>query len=105
MPLSMMCASMYSEALWQRVWASSDKKSLVFGASVACVMVFCVVFTFGLYGILGGVAGRTDFYTDDNLRVFYVLNDEYSGNVEVPVNPNDPNGGVTKVIPIVQSGM
>jgi len=80
MPLSLVTATVFSEAMWQRVWASEDKKALRFGAFTAVFLIFTVVFFFGAIGILGGWAGYVGFDTDPNLRVFYTVTPTESAN-------------------------
>jgi Na+/proline symporter len=53
-PLSLTTATIYSEAMWQRVWASESPQSLRFGSIVAFCMIFAVVLLFGITGIIGG---------------------------------------------------
>jgi hypothetical protein len=70
MPCSLMAATVFSEAIWQRVWASEDKKALRFGASVGCVGIIAVVFLLGFSGILATWANRVPM--NYNLYLFQV---------------------------------
>ncbi|KNC82499.1 hypothetical protein SARC_05225, partial [Sphaeroforma arctica JP610] len=70
MPVSMMAATVFNEAMWQRVWASENKASLMFGASVASVAVGCVTFLFGFGGWLAAWAGYITMETNPNLYWF-----------------------------------
>mmetsp|Transcript_18999 Transcript_18999/g.31074 ORF Transcript_18999/g.31074 Transcript_18999/m.31074 type:complete len:534 (+) Transcript_18999:429-2030(+) len=76
MPLSLITATVFSEAMWQRVWASESRAALRGGATIAACMVFVVVFLVGFTGILGGWSGNAGYDTDPNLRIFQVLNPE-----------------------------
>lgn len=80
MPLSLVTATVFSEAMWQRVWASEDKQALRFGAFTAFLMIFIVVMFFGAIGILGGWAGYVGYDTDPNLRVFYTITPTENAN-------------------------
>jgi Na+/proline symporter len=70
MPCSLMAATVFSEAIWQRVWASQDKKALRFGASVGCAGIVAVVFLIGFSGVLATWANKIP--TNYNLYLFQV---------------------------------
>eukprot|EP00951_Prasinocladus_malaysianus_P038810 scaffold429113_cov50-Prasinocladus_malaysianus.AAC.1 len=72
LPLSLMGASIFSEALWQRVWASQDHRTLQIGAGIGCTIVIIVVFLSGLFGFLAAWAGLIDSETNPNLYIFQV---------------------------------
>lgn len=52
MPLSLFAATVFSEAMWQRAWASQDKRNLRLGAWVGCVAVVLMVWFAGFTGLL-----------------------------------------------------
>lgn len=52
LPLSLICATVYSEALWQRAWASESPRALRFGAYFAGIALFLVTSIFGLIGVV-----------------------------------------------------
>jgi len=70
MPVSLMSATLYSEAVWQRVWAAEDDKTLRRAACVGALAVSVVVFFFGFVGFLAVWAGRAGEGTDPNLYFF-----------------------------------
>jgi SSS family solute:Na+ symporter len=81
MPCSLMAATVFSEAIWQRVWASEDQKALRFGATAGAIGVIIVVFLIGFSGILGVWSGLIVFCdpmapeipcTNPNLYLFSV---------------------------------
>ena len=72
MPLSLMGASVFSEALWQRVWASQDERTLRAGAYISCGIIISVVFISGFFGFLAAWAGLIDETTNPNLYMFQV---------------------------------
>lgn len=72
MPISLFTPTVFSEAVWQRVWASENPKALKKGSCIAAALVTIVVFVIGFTGILGGWAGIPDDI-NPNLRLFYVL--------------------------------
>lgn len=77
MPVSLISATIFSEAMWQRVWASKDKKTLYKAAALGGSGVVVVVFFFSLCGYLAVWGNKVDFATVDyNLMMFQVLNDE-----------------------------
>ncbi|MEW5319668.1 MAG: hypothetical protein WDW38_010808 [Sanguina aurantia] len=76
LPCSLMAATVFSEALWQKVWASKDRQSLVFGGTLGFVMVTTAVFLFGFGGWLSAWAGLVNKNTNQNLFLFQVFSDE-----------------------------
>lgn len=72
MPLSLMGASVFSEALWQRVWASQDHRTLKLGSYIGCAAIIFVVFVCGMFGFLASWAGLIDENTNPNLYLFQV---------------------------------
>lgn len=77
MPLSLFAATVFSEAMWQRAWASSDKKNLRRGAWVGCAAVVLMVFFAGLTGLLTVWA-----YTPEPFNPYLAFSD----NVDVPLS-------------------
>jgi Na+/proline symporter len=74
MPASLFSATVFSEAMWQRAWASKDKQALHKGAILGAIAVILVVFFAGLCGLLAAWAGLLTYDTDPNLYLFQVLN-------------------------------
>lgn len=70
MPLSLLTAAIFSEAVWQRVWASESKRTLIMGGSIAFALTTCVVFLFGFFGFLGAWAGLSPLDETGNLSFF-----------------------------------
>ena len=52
MPLSLFAATVFSEAMWQRCWASSDTRNLRIGAWVGAAITIVVVWFAGFTGLL-----------------------------------------------------
>jgi SSS family solute:Na+ symporter len=74
MPLSLTMATVFSEAMWQRVWAGESPAAVRFGSMVGALLVFVVVFGIGFTGTLGGWAyGSEMMGVNPNVRLFYVL--------------------------------
>ncbi|KAI8800337.1 hypothetical protein BJ742DRAFT_841981, partial [Cladochytrium replicatum] len=57
MPISLAAATVFSEAFWQRVWASADDRSLKNGSIIAAVGISLTCFLFGFGGFLSIWAG------------------------------------------------
>lgn len=73
MPASLISATVFSEAMWQRVWASTDDRSLKIGAIGGGVLVTILVFVLGFFGFLANWAGLISPNTDPNLYLFQVF--------------------------------
>ncbi len=86
MPLSLMAASIFSEALWQRVWASEDEPTLRRGAYISCVIIILVVFIAGFFGFLASWAGLIDETTNPNLYMFQIFKADPSDPGNATVN-------------------
>ncbi|XP_063902331.1 uncharacterized protein LOC135122011 [Zophobas morio] len=82
MPLSMVTSTVFSEVIWQRVWASETRGSLFLGAAAAALLVAFVVLVSGVFGILVLVARRTSLgKNNDNILIFSAVNSEYYLNL------------------------
>uniref|UniRef100_A0A7S3PNX7 Na+/proline symporter n=1 Tax=Aplanochytrium stocchinoi TaxID=215587 RepID=A0A7S3PNX7_9STRA len=68
LPLSLICATIFSEAWWARAWASADEKALKKGALFGALLTFVVVSFWGSVGVLVAWAGLP--ITDFNLVAF-----------------------------------
>jgi len=73
-PVSLTAATLYSEVFWQRVWASSDRRSLQLGAWTACAILVPVIFLFGFFGYLAMWSGLAGPDTDPNILMFMIFN-------------------------------
>mmetsp|Transcript_12269 Transcript_12269/g.26852 ORF Transcript_12269/g.26852 Transcript_12269/m.26852 type:complete len:558 (+) Transcript_12269:106-1779(+) len=79
MPMSLVASTMYSEALWQRVWAAEDELALKKASVISCVFVILVVFFFGFVGFLGLWSGKVGWELDPNLYFFALFSESNSG--------------------------
>ena len=71
--LALFTAVLFSEAMWQRVWASTDRRTLHAASGFACTLVIIVVFLSGFFGWLALVGGLADpKTTSPNLYLFQV---------------------------------
>ncbi|KAF9957585.1 hypothetical protein BGZ70_009472 [Mortierella alpina] len=57
MPISMVCATLFSEAPWQRIWASADERALKRGSLWGAMGLIVVCFLYGFGGFLAIWAG------------------------------------------------
>lgn len=81
--ISLISSTMFSEAMWQRVWASADKRALYGGAAIGCVAVIILVFLSGFGGWLALVGGLAGPHTNQNLILMQILNVNSGGVVTV----------------------
>jgi hypothetical protein len=77
--ISLISSTFFSEAMWQRVWASSDKRALYGGAAIGCTAVIVLVFLSGFGGWLSLVAGLAGPETNQNLILMQILNVNHEG--------------------------
>ncbi|GFR42610.1 hypothetical protein Agub_g3541 [Astrephomene gubernaculifera] len=73
MPCSLMASTVFSEAMWQKVWASTSRRAVVFGGGVGAALITVAVFLFGFGGWLAAWAGYVTWDTDSNLYLFQVF--------------------------------
>lgn len=78
MPCSLICATVFSEAMWQRCWAAADDRTLLVGSILGCAITTAVVFVFGIAGLIGAWSGVITEDTSVNLYIFTVLRKEDS---------------------------
>ncbi|KAI0243836.1 hypothetical protein L0F63_007045, partial [Massospora cicadina] len=57
LPVTLMAATVFSEAPWQRVWASESPQALKRGALLASIVLTLVVFAFGILGFFAAWSG------------------------------------------------
>jgi len=70
--ISLISSTFFSEAMWQRVWASASKKALYGGAGIGCFSVILLVFLSGFGGWLSLVGGLAGPDTNPNLILMEV---------------------------------
>ncbi|GIL45946.1 hypothetical protein Vafri_3056 [Volvox africanus] len=76
MPCSLIGATVFSEAMWQKVWASESKAAVLFGGGLGFVLITVAVFLFGFGGWLAAWGGYVTEDTDPNLYLFQVFSSE-----------------------------
>jgi hypothetical protein len=69
---SLVASTIFSEAMWQRVWASESKKTLYGGAIIGFCLSTTLIFIVGFGGWLALVGGLADDKTNPNLYFFQV---------------------------------
>eukprot|EP00475_Leptophrys_vorax_P024836 TRINITY_DN3444_c0_g1_i1.p1 TRINITY_DN3444_c0_g1~~TRINITY_DN3444_c0_g1_i1.p1 ORF type:complete len:566 (-),score=138.06 TRINITY_DN3444_c0_g1_i1:669-2306(-) len=73
-PVSLSSSTVFLESMWQKCWASSDKRALYVGSGIGCVLAIIIVFFFGMCGILAAWAGLIDLdSTNPNLYLFQLF--------------------------------
>jgi hypothetical protein len=68
--VSLISSTMFSEAVWQRVWASATPRALYGGAVVGFVSITIVVFLSGFGGWLAFVWGYASFEAGTNPNTY-----------------------------------
>jgi len=82
MPISLISSTMYSEALWQRVWAAEDEKALRKASIGASLFVTLVVFFFGFVGFLALWSKKATDTTPPNLYFFVLFSESGEGTLD-----------------------
>lgn len=74
MPCHMLTSCLFSEAVWQRVWAAKEPRALTRGAAAACVFAVVAVLFFGFVGFLSLWAMRAQpQQTDSSLYLLSIF--------------------------------
>ncbi|KAF9354232.1 hypothetical protein BGX34_011149 [Mortierella sp. NVP85] len=73
MPISMTCATFFSEAPWQRIWASADERALRRGSLWGAMGLIVVCFLYGFGGFLALWAGYPMSAPDGSTLFFDLL--------------------------------
>jgi len=68
--IAILCAEMFNQGNWQRVWAAKDVPSMRKGFAIGSVMVFLLMFFFGIMGML---AYANDPEAYDTYQKYYYL--------------------------------
>ncbi|KAK9712816.1 hypothetical protein K7432_006888 [Basidiobolus ranarum] len=71
MPISLFAGTCFSEAMWQRVWASEDPRALRRGAIIAMIITTLVIFFLGFCGFLAAWGGLDT--SNPNVILFTLL--------------------------------
>ncbi len=74
-PLSMISSTVFSESMWQRVYASMDKRSLYLSSIISSFIVFIVILFYGLVGFFANWAGLITDATNPNTYFFHIFLD------------------------------
>ncbi|KAF9919179.1 hypothetical protein BX616_000032 [Lobosporangium transversale] len=73
MPISMICSTLFSEAPWQRIWASADERALKRGSLWGAMGLVVVCFLYGFGGFLSLWAGYPRSSPDGSTAFFDLL--------------------------------
>nr|KAJ3420857.1 hypothetical protein HK105_005122 [Polyrhizophydium stewartii] len=71
--ISLCAATFFSEAMWQRVWASQDSRSLQIGALIGGSLATLAVAVFSFGALLAYWSGRADANSLSNFAFFYAF--------------------------------
>lgn len=93
LPAGLFAATVFSEAMWQRAWASKDNRTRKIGAWVGCGMVVFIVFFAGFTGLLTVWAQNPSLtYLQDANGDFVLKNITFNGQANqttsFEANPN-----------------
>jgi hypothetical protein len=70
--VSLISSTFFSEAMWQRVWASHDRRALFGGAAIGSSAIVVLVFLSGFGGWLALAGGMATPETNPNLILMQV---------------------------------
>ncbi|WIA37348.1 hypothetical protein OEZ86_014277 [Tetradesmus obliquus] len=100
--VSLISSTMFSEAVWQRVWASATPRALYGGAAVGFVSITLIVFLSGFGGWLAFVWGYASFEagTNPNTYLMQLLN---RAPADVPARVNSWVGVFVVLLAIVMN--
>jgi len=88
MPVCLLASTVFSQAVWQRVWAAQSAMELRLGGTVACVAVVLTVFLFGMAGFLAAWGGLINPARDDpNLYLFQLFKSHETDRAQVRSSP------------------
>lgn len=79
MPCSLMASTVFSEAMWQKVWASESRSAVVFGGVVGGIMTTLAVFLLGFAAWLAAAVGWIGESTNPNLYMFQMFMAQQGG--------------------------
>ena len=74
MPLGLLAGgALFSEAMWQRVWAIEERRAMTRAAWTAGLAVAAVIFFFGVVGFLAFWSGKATAETNTSLYFFAIF--------------------------------
>lgn len=74
LPASLFAATIFSEAMWQRCWASASEKSLRRGSILGCILTVLLTFLAAFAGWIAAWSGR--YAVNANLQLFEAFPDQ-----------------------------
>eukprot|EP01025_Chloroclados_australasicus_P003530 TRINITY_DN1083_c1_g1_i7.p1 TRINITY_DN1083_c1_g1~~TRINITY_DN1083_c1_g1_i7.p1 ORF type:complete len:530 (-),score=37.94 TRINITY_DN1083_c1_g1_i7:2593-4182(-) len=84
MPVALFTATVFSEAVWQRVWASENRRALNLGAAIGSIGIVLLVSFTSLCGFIAYWSGLITSETNENLYFFVLItNDTEAGDQKV----------------------
>eukprot|EP00842_Homolaphlyctis_polyrhiza_P004622 jgi/Hompol1/5160/HPOL_004187-RA len=75
-------STLFSDAVWQRVWAAEDDKALIRGSIIAAILAALITFFFGWFAFLATWLGLA---TNSNTAFFSILSASTDPNAVAPV--------------------
>ena len=84
--VAIISSTIFSDAVWQRIWSAKDEKALKLGSFVAMLLTMIVTFYFAFFGYLAGWLGLVDLSDPVavNSAFFSILKPSAGG--EVPLS-------------------
>lgn len=79
LPVAVLTNDFFLSNLWQRTFASKTDKDLWIGASIATVVVLCILTLVGTTGLLASWSGALDADTQEGYLAFFLLLEQLPG--------------------------
>jgi Na+/proline symporter len=83
--IALTTSTIFSDAVWQRVWAAKDETSLIQGSYVGMVLTVIVTFFFSSCGLIAGWAGLVDFSDQDAVNTGFFAILKPTPEAQVPI--------------------
>jgi Na+/proline symporter len=82
--IALTSSAIFSDSVWQRVWAAKDDDSLWTGSIIGMTMAIFITLFFSGSGFLAGWAGLVDFNNEDSINTAFFAILKPSSDAEIP---------------------